>query len=106
MKKTLLIGIILLAGIYGCKKEDTRPDCEKNSTAVITLKSISSNPYAIYQNGTLIKIANPNSTSTIVVKAGAQEIEAVQQSGYIVYPTISTFLRQIESCKDLEFKFP
>lgn len=106
MKNLVILLAIFTLAATGCEKEDTRPACEQNGTAIITLKCTSSNPYAIYQNDVFKQVANPNSTSTITVKAGAQEIKAVQKSGYVFVPTEKTFSREVVACEDMEFSFP
>jgi hypothetical protein len=111
MKKQILIltSILLLALLLpSCKKEDTRPDCEKNNFGTVTISNGSANPYDVYINGTFSRRVLGNTiVSKLQISAGnSRTIVAVQASGYVFTPSEYSTTANILQCNDYAFQIP
>jgi hypothetical protein len=67
--------------------EMNKPECEKQQKGIIRIKNFSSNPYTIYQGNKAIDVIKGNTTLTYNVNMGQYNFKAVQNSGYVLYPT-------------------
>ncbi len=111
MKKYILmltISTIFFAG--SCKKDggngkNSLP-CERDNTATITVTNTSSNPYSFYIDGVLKGTLSGYSTRTFTENAGAWNLRAEQQSGYLFTPTIRTDNPIVDACEEWTWQFP
>ena len=67
--------------------EINKPNCEKNKKGIITIKNLSSNPYSLYQGEKFVTTLAGKSIQTYEVNMGTYYFKAVQNSGYVMYPT-------------------
>jgi hypothetical protein len=87
MKETIIILVSFF--VFSCASDPVKPACETNNTGTLKVLNVnSSNPYAIYVDGDYKGIANGGSSLTVEIKAGTYPIRAIQQSGYIVFPSV------------------
>lgn len=113
MKKIiiLLLAVICIATINSCKKEDPtpdKPDCEVNKYGTITVSNSSSNPYKIFIDSIfIVEISGGSISSKIEIKEGNnRQLNAVQVSGYLFYPTEKIKYLNIISCSDYSWQIP
>lgn len=68
--------------------EETTPDCEKNGWCDIVVKNYSYNPYSLYVDDEYVTTIDGKETITFEkTVVGVYTIKAVQNSGYLLYPT-------------------
>lgn len=110
MKKVVLVllAIISITIVNSCKKETTKPTCETDKYATITISNSSTNPYNIYIDGVFKMQLNGGSISTeIKINEGnSRKLYAEQVSGYLLYPTKKTEYFNVLRCSDYGWQIP
>lgn len=100
--KMIIFTLLLTITIIGCSKEP----CEKDKTAEVRMTNISSDPYNIYIDGYFQTTLSGNTYKDYTTKEGSHTFKAVQQSGYVLYPTEKQLTENVEACNDLTITFP
>ena len=85
MKKTfLLIAFIFVAS---CSKDDLTNDC--NNKGSLKVQSLQDDPYTLRVDGANRGTISPFGSITISnLASGTHSVQATQNSGYILYPTV------------------
>lgn len=74
--------VILVIGLMSCtKKEDTRPDCEKNDTGTIILTNNDPNSFTVSVDGVNKGTVQGGQVVHLTVPAGIHSVRVVGQSG-------------------------
>jgi len=63
------------------------PECEKQKKGIITIKNLSDNPYTLYQGDKYLETLEGHTQISYNVNKGTYNFRAVQNSGYLMYPT-------------------
>lgn len=99
MKTKILLPLILIAFFFGCAKEDTRPDCEKNDWGSLKVDSYKSDPYEVYiDNAYKGTVSAYGDVTYANISSGTHATKYIQASGYILYPTEYTLSVNIPQC--------
>lgn len=109
MRKVFFV-LLLLAGIAaGCKKEENKPvqlPCERDQTAIIVITNNSANPYALFVDGFERASIPGGAQRTYSISAGGRQLRAVQQSGYLLYPSVFEAAPYFKACEKKYWSFP
>ena len=97
----LLLGFLF--AFSSCKKEELPPICE---TSTLRLTNISANPYTYFLNGAYQATIKGNTFLEFEIKEGKQTIKLVQESGYLLFPTIIESNVSVFGCEKFEVVFP
>lgn len=101
--------LMMVVAIFGCGKGNTGSpvsQCETNKTAEIRFVNNSTNSYGIYIDGTYYGALQGNAFDDLTVNEGKRTFEAVQETGYILYPTEKEYTTTVVRCQDLTWNFP
>lgn len=96
MKKLLIALVVIFIGI-GCTQTSV-PECEQDDTFSIEFTNGTSDPYDLYINDNFQQIMSAHSRVTYDIPAGYWSAEAIQRSGYSVYPIENMYSDTYESC--------
>lgn len=78
-----------------------------SATGTLVLNNNSSNPYDVYQNGTLLIASMPGGTSrSFVVPTGQYNIRVIQKSGFVLTPTDKAYTGNVNCGGSLTVNFP
>lgn len=100
--KSIFILFVLVStiAIISCKKEDTRPECEKNNWGSLKVDNYFADPYKVYiddaYKGTVAAFGLETYSN---VSSGTHATKYVQASGYVLYPTEYTLSVTITQCQ-------
>jgi len=97
----LLVG--LLFATSSCSKEELPPLCDEGT---LRLTNISSNPYMYYLNGAYQATLKGNTFQEFEILEGKHTIRLVQESGYLLFPSIKESSVSVFGCKESELVFP
>lgn len=105
MKKVLLTIVPALLLLAACIKPDDNPEpsCD---TGIIRYTNTSNNPYKIYLDGGTLEVLQGGTHVDKEVSKGNHAVKAIQQSGYVFYPTEKSADVLAPGCGDVEFIFP
>ena len=108
MKKLTLIILFFAIILNGCSKEGAEQiECESLNIGYMDITNTSSNPYAVYVDGSLHFILYGNTyKNDYELSVGSHEIIAEQQSGYLLFPTVRTLNTYITECNHSSWVFP
>ncbi len=95
----------LLESVIAVVAEVYALECQKKKQGIINIQNFSSNPYSLYQDGKLLQVIQGKETVTFNVPLGEYSFKAVQNSGYLVYPTENIRTANIvEVCQEKTLK--
>ena len=100
--KLLFFGLVVIStiAIFSCKKEDTRPDCEKNNWGSLEVDSWLDDPYSVYiDNAYKGTVAGWGNVTYNNISSGTHATKYIQNSGYILTPTTYTLSVTITQCQ-------
>lgn len=112
MKNKFIVLNIFFLGLFvmlSCeKKEESKPECEKNKSGTITISNSSSNPYDIYIDDKFqIRLDGNHISSEILIQKGNdRKLYAERVSGYTLYPTKRTEYSNVVRCSDYSWQIP
>ena len=109
MMRTLLLLLLLSSLVFfSCKKEDTRPECEREKYATLLISNNSNNRYNLYINNAFALILQPHEISIpIHLSSGNNKIlKAVQAEGYLLFPTEVTTTMNVVACSNYDWQIP
>jgi hypothetical protein len=106
MKKIIIFALLAFVAITSCKKDEgINGDCEGNWGTII-FENNSNNPYEIFidfqSQGTL----QGNSSKSIKKEIMIYDLRAVQQSGYLLFPSEFEKTVTVTACENNYFVFP
>lgn len=105
MKKVLLLSLLSVTLIYSCKK-DGQAGKPASNEGTIRFTNTSSNPYTIYINGGQVGTVTGKKFREYNKEAGNYILKAVQESGYVIYPTVRETSFYLSAGQEKEFVFP
>ena len=109
MKKIVFI-LAFVALLAGCKKDEPAEPvepCKSENWGYAKSINSKSDPYLIYIDNKYQQVCPAGGTSTInEIPAGVYVWKAVQQSGYLLYPTEYTASLTVYSCQETKVAFP
>jgi hypothetical protein len=110
MKKLFFLLMVSASLFSACSKDGKNGTsgkaCERDNTATITVTNTSSNPYTFSIDGITKGTLSGYSTRTFTEEAGAWNLRAVQQSGYLFTPTVATDNPIVDACEEWTWQFP
>ncbi|MCW3071113.1 MAG: hypothetical protein JWO44_1003 [Bacteroidetes bacterium] len=81
------------------------PECEKKQKGIITIKNLSANPYTLYQGDKYLETLAGHTEISYNVNKGTYNFKAVQNSGYLMYPTENNRQATItKTCQEIVLK--
>lgn len=104
MKKGLLF--IAIAFMASCTKDDETSTDLKDNKGTVRFTNTSTNPYSTYIDGATQGTVTGKNFIEVKATAGTHKLKAVQNSGYVVYPTVVEVTAVIAAGKEKEFIFP
>ncbi len=85
--------------------EESIPECEKKKMATLLVKNKSNNPYNFYENDTFVKTLQGGEEAKFTLNLGQYFFKAVQNSGYVLYPTVNNRHVSAQSaCEEITIK--
>lgn len=104
MKKVLFSAMIAATILTGCSKSDeVKPTATEG---VIRFSNTSDNPYTIFIDGNNVGSVKGKKFVEKKKTAGTYELKAIQESGYLVYPTEREVTMRLNANSEIEFVFP
>lgn len=101
MKKLLFL-LTIVTLISSCKKEDTRPECEKSNTGTLIIDNWLSDPYYIFVDGNYKGIVSSYGASTLTsISAGYHQVRVENQNDVL---DLQTSTESVPQCGTLTLK--
>lgn len=101
MKKLLLL-LTIVTLISSCKKEDTRPECEKSNTGILIIDNWMSDPYYIFVDGNYKGMVSSYGASTLTsISAGYHQVRVENQNDVL---DLQTSTESVPQCGSLTLK--
>lgn len=101
MKKLLFL-LTIVTLISSCKKEDTRPECEKSNTGTLIIDNWVSDPYYIFVDGNYKGIVGSYGASTLTsLTAGYHQVRVENQNDLL---DLQTSTESVPQCGTLTLK--
>ena len=100
MKNLSIIALAFVAFTLGsCKKEK----CDKGT---VRMSNNSNELYNVYIDGTFKESLNGKTFKEYDLPEGTHQVKAVQQDGYLFFPTVKETTVNVYGCEETEFIFP
>lgn len=88
--------------ISSCKKEDTRPECEKSNTGTLIIDNWMSDPYYIFVDGNYKGVVNSLGETTLTsLSAGYHQVRVENQNDVL---DLQTSTESVPQCGSLTLK--
>lgn len=88
--------------ISSCKKEDTRPECEKSNTGILIIDNWMSDPYYIFVDGNYKGMVSSYGASTLTsISAGYHQVRVENQNDVL---DLQTSTESVPQCGSLTLK--
>ena len=101
MRKLLFL-LTIVTIISSCKKEDTRPECEKSNTGTLIIDNWLSDPYYIFVDGNYKGIVSSYGASTLTsISAGYHQVRVENQNDVL---DLQTSTESVPQCGTLTLK--
>ncbi len=101
MKKLLFL-LTIVTLISSCKKEDTRPECEKSNTGTLIIDNWMSDPYYIFVDGNYKGIVSSYGASTLSsISAGYHQVRVENQNDVL---DLQSSTESVPQCGTLTLK--
>lgn len=101
MKKLLFL-LTIVTIISSCKKEDTRPECEKSNTGTLIIDNWLSDPYYIFVDGNYKGIVSSYGASTLTsISAGYHQVRVENQNDVL---DLQSSTESVPQCGTLTLK--
>ncbi|MBP6089726.1 MAG: hypothetical protein KA521_00610 [Crocinitomicaceae bacterium] len=101
MRKLLFL-LTIVTIISSCKKEDTRPECEKSNTGTLIIDNWLSDPYYIFVDGNYKGIVSSYGASTLTsISAGYHQVRVENQNDVL---DLQTSTESVPQCGSLTLK--
>jgi hypothetical protein len=82
-----------------------KPECEKEQIGYLTVNNLSINPYDFYKDDKFLEKIPGKESRKYKCGLGTTSFKAVQNSGYLMYPTINNRKVEVEkSCEEITIK--
>jgi hypothetical protein len=101
MRKLLFL-LTIVTIISSCKKEDTRPECEKSNTGTLIIDNWLSDPYYIFVDGNYKGIVSSYGASTLTsISAGYHQVRVENQNDVL---DLQSSTESVPQCGTLTLK--
>ncbi|MEY4522056.1 MAG: hypothetical protein RIT10_1241 [Bacteroidota bacterium] len=101
MKKLLFL-LTIVTLISSCKKEDTRPECEKSNTGTLIIDNWVSDPYYIFVDGIFKGVVSSYGETTFTsLTAGYHQVRVENQNDVL---DLQTSTESVPQCGSLTLK--